>query len=92
MNFCEKVSMLEAALKGSVDKIQADERSLQSRHQAQLNAEKQVNLKLRAESALLKKNVTRFRFFLYCYNHYRHLSLSLSLQLRSKLVNQSDRN
>ena len=59
------MGVLEAALKGSVDKVQADERSLQSRHQAQLSAEKQVNLKLRAESALLKKNLTRFSSFLY---------------------------
>ena len=64
-----KVGVLEAALKESVDKVQADERSLQTRHQAQLSTEKQVNLKLRAESALLKKNLTRFQFFL---KHYYH--------------------
>ena len=60
----KKVAVLEAALKQSVEKVEADQKSLQSRHEMQLSSEKQLNLKLRGESGILKKTVTRYGLFI----------------------------
>ncbi len=53
----KKVAGLEAALKLTAEKFETDQKAFQSRHEGQLSAEKQVNLKLRGETAILKKSV-----------------------------------
>ncbi|XP_046630925.1 cilia- and flagella-associated protein 57-like [Daphnia pulicaria] len=53
----KKVAGLEAALKLATEKFESDQKSFQTRHEMQLSAEKQVNLKLRGETAILKKSV-----------------------------------
>jgi hypothetical protein len=53
-----KVAGLEAALRLTSEKAEADQRSLQSRHELQLSTEKQMNLKLRGEAGILKKSIT----------------------------------
>ena len=54
-----KVGGLEAALKLATEKAEADQRTLQSRHEHQLGSEKQMNLKLRGEAGILKKSINR---------------------------------
>ncbi|XP_032791524.2 LOW QUALITY PROTEIN: cilia- and flagella-associated protein 57 [Daphnia magna] len=53
----KKVTGLEAALKLATEKFESDQKSFQTRHEMQLSAEKQINLKLRGETAILKKSV-----------------------------------
>ena len=53
----KKIAGLEAALKLATEKFETDQKSFQTRHEMQLSAEKQVNLKLRGETAILKKSV-----------------------------------
>lgn len=56
----KKVAGLEAALKLATEKFESDQKSFQTRHEMQLSAEKQVNLKLRGETAILKKSVNGY--------------------------------
>lgn len=56
----KKIAGLEAALKLTTEKFEADQKSFQTRHEIQLSAEKQVNLKLRGETAILKKSVNGY--------------------------------
>ena len=55
----KKVAALETALKQTVEKVEVDQKSLQIRHELQLNTEKQTNLKLRGEAAMLRKTISR---------------------------------
>lgn len=57
----KKVTGLEAALKLTAEKFEADQKAFQTRHEGQLSAEKQVNLKLRGETAILKKSVNEYQ-------------------------------
>ncbi len=56
----KKVVGLEAALKLATEKFESDQKSFQTRHEMQLSAEKQINLKLRGETAILKKSVNGY--------------------------------
>lgn len=56
----KKMAGLEAALKLTTEKFEADQKSFQTRHEIQLSAEKQINLKLRGETAILKKSVNGY--------------------------------
>lgn len=56
----KKVTGLEAALKLATEKCESDQKSFQTRHEMQLSAEKQINLKLRGETAILKKSVNGY--------------------------------
>lgn len=56
----KKVTGLEAALKLATEKFESDQKSFQTRHEMQLSAEKQINLKLRGETAILKKSVNGY--------------------------------
>jgi len=59
MQLKKKVAGLEAALKLTAEKFEAEQKSFQTRHEMQLGSEKQANLKLRGETAILKKSVNR---------------------------------
>ena len=56
----KKVAGLEAALKLTTEKFETEQKSFQTRHEMQLGSEKQANLKLRGETAILKKSVNRY--------------------------------
>ena len=63
----KKVAGLEAALKMTAEKFESDQKAFQTRHEGQLSAEKQVNLKLRGETAILKKSVNGYEITLFFY-------------------------